>query len=74
MIRFADPLWFIAALLVAARVALLVRDRRERFGAFRFSSLPLIGARSTMRTGLAWPSPAAPILIVRGEPPAAPRP
>jgi Ca-activated chloride channel family protein len=54
MIRFADPLWFITALLIAARIALLIRDRRHRFGAFQFSSLQLVGTRRSFRTALSW--------------------
>ena len=49
MIRFATPLAFLLALLVIGRVALLVRDRRSRFAAFRYSSLALVGARRTFR-------------------------
>src|SRR5688572_3559240 len=42
MTRFADPLWLLLALFVIARVALLWRDRRARFGAFGFSSFSLV--------------------------------
>lgn len=42
MTRFADPLWFALAALVLARVVLLVRDRRNRVGAFGFSALSLV--------------------------------
>ena len=44
MMRFADPWWFAAALLVLARIALLFSDRRYREGAFRFSSLSLVAS------------------------------
>lgn len=54
MIRFADPLWFTAALLIAARVTLLIRDRRRRFASFQFSSLELVGQKRSFRTALAW--------------------
>jgi Ca-activated chloride channel homolog len=42
MTRFANPLWFALAALVIARIALLVRDRRARVGAFGFSALSLV--------------------------------
>lgn len=42
MTRFADPLWLALALLVIARIVLLVRDRRARVGTFAFSSLSLV--------------------------------
>ena len=42
MTRFADPLWLLLAVLVIARVVLLWRDRRARFGAFSFSSFSLV--------------------------------
>jgi Ca-activated chloride channel homolog len=53
MIRFASPLWFALGVLVLARVALLVRDRRRRFGAFRFSSLSLVAPQRGLRAALA---------------------
>jgi Ca-activated chloride channel homolog len=40
--RFAHPYWFALAVLVIARVVLLVRDHRARTGAFGFSSLVLV--------------------------------
>src|SRR4051794_8218153 len=50
MTRLASPLWLALALLVLARIALLLRDRHVRFGAFGFSSLSLVattrGARA----------------------------
>ena len=42
MTRFAHPLYFGLALLVLARIVLLVRDLRSRTGAFGFSSLSLV--------------------------------
>lgn len=54
MIRFAAPLWFALALLLVARIALLLADRRSRLGAFRFSSLSLINSRRGLRSHLAW--------------------
>jgi len=42
MTRFADPLWFALSVLLVARIALLVRDRRARVGAFGFSALSLV--------------------------------
>lgn len=52
MIRFADPLWFALALLLVARIVLLVRDRRRRFGAFGFSSLSLTAPASLFKRRL----------------------
>ena len=49
MTRFADPLWLALALLVLARIALLWRDRRKRFGAFGFSSLSLVAPARGLR-------------------------
>ena len=46
MIRFASPWMFALAAVVLARVALVVRDRRRRFGAFTYSSLSLIATKS----------------------------
>ena len=54
MTRFADPLWFAAIILIAARVWVVIRDRRRRFGAFSFSSLGLISPRRPFRTRFAW--------------------
>ena len=54
MIRFANPWWLLLALAVAARVALLVRDRRRRFGAFVVSSLALVTPKKALRARLAW--------------------
>lgn len=53
MTRFASPFFFALALLVIARVVLLIRDRRDRFAAFPISSLSLIAPRRTFRTRLA---------------------
>ncbi len=50
MIRFATPLALLLGLLVVARVVVAVRDRRRRFGAFRFSSLSVAGAKRSLRT------------------------
>jgi Ca-activated chloride channel family protein len=49
MTRFAHPLFFGLALLVLARIALLVRDRRARVGAFGFSSLSLVAPTRGLR-------------------------
>jgi Ca-activated chloride channel homolog len=40
--RFAHPAYFALAILLIARIVLLVRDRRARTGAFGFSSLSLV--------------------------------
>jgi len=53
MTRFADPLWLALALLVLARVFLLWRDRRNRFGAFGFSSLSLVAPSRGIRASTA---------------------
>ena len=49
MTRFAHPLWFALAVLVIARVVLLVRDRRADLGAFGFSSLSLVAPPRGLR-------------------------
>jgi Ca-activated chloride channel homolog len=49
MTRFADPLWFALAALIVARIALLVRDRRARAGAFGFSALSLVAPARGIR-------------------------
>ena len=54
MIRFASPWFLLLALVVAARVALLVRDRRLRFGTFVVSSLALVTPKTPLRARLAW--------------------
>src|SRR5213592_103617 len=53
MTRFASPIWLLAALLVIARVALLIRDRRRQFGAFRLSSLALVSPKLPFRARFA---------------------
>jgi len=47
--RFAHPLWFAVAALVAARVFLYWRDRRAQAGAFGYSSLSLVAAPRGLR-------------------------
>jgi len=54
MSRFADPIWFALAIVLIARVALLIRDRRARAGAFSFSSLTLVAPSRTLRSRTAW--------------------
>ena len=51
--RFASPLWLLAALIVIARIALLVRDRRRRFGAFSISSMALVSLKLPFRARFA---------------------
>src|SRR5438093_4933954 len=53
MTRFASPLWLLAALIVIARIVLLIRDRRRRFGAFTISSLSLVSPKLPVRARLA---------------------
>jgi Ca-activated chloride channel family protein len=50
MTRFAHPLCFALAGLVIARIALVVRDRRAKRGAFGFSSLSLVAKTRSFRT------------------------
>lgn len=54
MTRLASPLWLLLVVAIAARVWLLVRDRRERVGAFSFSSFSLLAPPRGIRTHLAW--------------------
>jgi Ca-activated chloride channel family protein len=54
VIRFAHPLWLALLALVIARVVLAVRDRRRRFGAFRFSSFALVSQKHSLRARLVW--------------------
>lgn len=49
MTRFASPWFFALALLVIARVILLVRDRRKQVGAFGFSSFSLVPQKKSFR-------------------------
>jgi Ca-activated chloride channel family protein len=53
VIRFANPLWLLLILAVAARIALVIRDRRKGFGAFTISSLSLISPKQSLRAQLA---------------------
>jgi Ca-activated chloride channel family protein len=53
MIRFANPLWLLLILALIGRIALLVRDRRRRFGAFTISSMSLVTPKQSMRAQLA---------------------
>ncbi|HEX3110121.1 MAG TPA: VWA domain-containing protein [Thermoanaerobaculia bacterium] len=53
MIRLGSPWWLLLAIAVIVRVALLVRDRRKRTGAFRFSSLSLVREGTSFRAALA---------------------
>ena len=49
MTRFAHPVWFALAALVVLRIALLIYDRRAKFGAFSFSSLSLVTSSRALR-------------------------
>lgn len=53
MMRLESPWWLLLLIPVAARVFLLVRDRRNHEGAFGFSSLSLVPERGTIRSRLA---------------------
>ena len=52
MIRFASPWLLLLALAVALRIALVIRDRRRRFGAFTFSSLSLVSPKGPRLAGI----------------------
>jgi Ca-activated chloride channel family protein len=54
MTRFASPFWFALALLVVARLGLLIRDRRRHAGAFTFSSFSLLAPKRGLLVRLAW--------------------
>jgi Ca-activated chloride channel family protein len=54
MTRFGSPWFFALAILVIARVVLVIRDRRKHVGAFGFSSLSLVAPRRTFRAQLAF--------------------
>lgn len=54
MTRFANPLWLALIALVIARGWLLWRDRRDRFGAFAFSSLSLVAKPRELRARTSW--------------------
>jgi Ca-activated chloride channel family protein len=53
MTRFASPLWLLLAVIVIARIVLLIRDRRRRFGAFTISSLSLVSPKLPFRARFA---------------------
>ncbi len=53
MTRLASPLWLALAVVVIARIVLLIRDRRARFGAFTFSSLTLVSPKLPLRARFA---------------------
>jgi len=53
MTRFDSPLWLLAALLLIARIVLLIRDRRRHFGAFTISSLSLLSPKLPVRARFA---------------------
>ncbi|HVR43958.1 MAG TPA: VWA domain-containing protein [Thermoanaerobaculia bacterium] len=52
--KFASPLWFAALAVIAARIALVVIDRKRREGAFRFSSLAILDLARTVRVRTSW--------------------
>src|SRR5438552_11631323 len=53
MTTFASPLWLLAALLIIARIALLIRDRRRHFGVFTVSSMSLVSPKLPFRARFA---------------------
>jgi Ca-activated chloride channel homolog len=54
MIRLASILWLIPALFVMARVAMLLRDRRDLRSAFTFPSLTLFRRGGSIRTAFSF--------------------
>src|ERR1051326_4246116 len=52
MIRFASPWLLLLALVVVARVAMAIRDRKKHFGHFTFSSLSLVAPKSPKLAGI----------------------
>ncbi|MGH9459501.1 MAG: vWA domain-containing protein [Thermoanaerobaculia bacterium] len=52
--RFATPAAFLLLIVLAARLALLVRDVVRRDGAFRFSSLAIVSAGRSIRSRTWW--------------------
>jgi Ca-activated chloride channel homolog len=54
MIRFATPLALLLAMAVVARIVLWIRDRRAKFGVFRFSSLSLLAPKRSFFAGTAF--------------------
>jgi Ca-activated chloride channel family protein len=53
MTRFASPWWFLLAVVLVARIVLLIRDRRRRVGAFTVSSIALVSRGTSFRARLA---------------------
>jgi Ca-activated chloride channel homolog len=53
VIRFANPLWLLLILAIIGRIAVLIRDRRRRFGAFTISALSLTSPKPSLRAQLA---------------------
>jgi len=53
MIRFANPLWLLLILAIAGKIALLIRDRQHRFGAFTISALSIASPKTSLRAQLA---------------------
>jgi Ca-activated chloride channel family protein len=53
-VRFASPLWLAILALLAARLVLVLGDRRRGEGAFRFSSLGLLASPASLRARLSW--------------------
>ena len=64
MIRFASPWMLLLALAVAARVALAIRDRHKRFGAFTYSSLSLVAPKSPKLAALPFVLECAALLML----------
>ena len=53
MTRFGSPFWLLVALIVIARIVLLIRDRRRRFGAFTIPSMTLVSPKLPFRARFA---------------------
>lgn len=54
MITFAEPLFFLLFIVLMVRVALLLFDRTQHFGAFEFSSLSVAGGKRTAVDSTSW--------------------
>jgi len=54
VITFAEPLFLLLFLVVIGRVALLLFDRAQHFGAFEFPSLSIAGAKLTVTGRTSW--------------------
>lgn len=54
MISFASPLWFFLLIPIAARIWLVVRDRRRGISDFAVSSMSVVAVRRSLFAATAW--------------------